>query len=734
MFLYIKNFGYSKIVLITSALALLFLLVLKLVYTIPLKTKINSKIIHQAIINFIGKKEITLKPAWIFFGFIFLVLTNIIALSLPALIQNNNILMSLPSLIERVGSSVLFLFLFLLIQTALGQKFINNKNYLINFAFGLSLFMLLIYTVALAGYLYGYVIFTIIACSLVFSIKEIKKIIINIKKIIFKKNRINLKNSFKFYRFIIILIIFFLMSLLFVSTLKPVPMDGDSLHVYFAAPLAYATEHKFIPLSYSGHSSMGQNIEIIYAGIISLFGTSFVNNLNWLALLLILISTFYLSKQLFNEKTAWLATLFAFLMPMNIYFITTAKVDLWQTFYLLIILILFNNYQKEKKLSVLLLAAWFAGIAIGIKYTSIIFLFSIYLVYLIFSIINHKDYKKIFSHFLLSTLLAIIAFSPWAIKNIYYFDAPFHPLSYLSLENKEKSSEQKMLAEYKKTRSAEVVSFKHGYENNQKNPLDIIKTIWRQSVGHRVMPAMSHNFGWLPFLLIIPILFFKKSKNTKIILSISIISTLLWHLAGNGGVWYVYFVIILLYSLSAKLLTRSPLLAFLSLLIMLIVFSASLPLVSAKDWLYRIKNNEQIISKTIPNYEAIQFFNSLEKNKDNKLLVVGSFRVAYIDKPNKFIDSIDIYFAQVGTLLQASEQSFLDYLDKKNIKYIMFSDLYTAFETWPQFKELTMDEYLKNYNKKIPSLYQDINLFKKFLDNNTRTLYANKGYYIYELK
>jgi hypothetical protein len=649
-----------------------------------------------------------------------------------------------------------------------GIKILKNnktKNYLVSFALGLSVLMLLIYFPALAGYLYNYFIVVLLIMLALISYREIVDII---KFKIPKRIIINLDKPFEFYRAIIFSVIFFLLSVLFVGTLKPVPMDGDSLHVYFSAPLAYATEHKFLALDYSEHANMGQNLEMIYAGIIALFGTSFVINLNWLALILILLALFSLVKNLFDEKSAWLATLLVFLMPMNIYFITTAKVDLWQVFYLLIITLLFVQWQKEKKLPTLLLIGWLAGIAVGIKYTSVIFLVPIYAVYFIgsynislgklFSFLRLSPgyprvaslasqftfsrialrasgmTKKILPGFIISVLIAIIAYAPWGVKNIYYFNAPLHPLSYFSFENKTENADDKLIAEYAKKRSAEVVMFKHGYEDNARNPISIIKTLWRQSIGHKVMPAMSHNFGWLPFLMIIPILIFKKNKTGQALLWISIASTLLWHLAGNGGVWYIYFAIILLYIFCANLLLRFPLSAWISIFVMLTIFSASVPLTNADDWLYRKNSNEQIIAGTIPNYGAIEFFNSIEKNNDDKLMVVGSFRVAYIDNPLERISSIDIYFSEVGAMLREGNNKLIKYLRDKNIRYIMFSDLYKVYETWPQFKNITLEEYLKNYSGEIPSLYEDINKFIKFLEINTNELYNDKGYYIYETK
>jgi hypothetical protein len=134
MFLYLKNFGYLYLIVISSSLFLLLIILIKIIYSLPFNTEINSSLVHRAIIDFIGKKEIKLKPIRLFFGFIFLIILNTIALTkftLPPDGFNINLLIKLffysISLFERVGTSLLFLLGFLLIAIAIGNKNIKKQ-------------------------------------------------------------------------------------------------------------------------------------------------------------------------------------------------------------------------------------------------------------------------------------------------------------------------------------------------------------------------------------------------------------------------------------------------------------------------------------------------------------------------------------------------------------------------------------------------------------------------------
>ncbi len=758
---YYRDYG----IYLSQFFFLFFLFILALNFIYRPKTKLNTKNFHSILKIFNIKQEYKIKLKnlfWLIPVFITFIAHTVTAPSI--LIENNLTISDLffyeLNIIQKIFLLALFYEILIIFVYGLGRKILklfkfNFQSKLEFFLFSMGVgfipLMLGTFLIAVLGLLYFSVILIFLFILFVISFKEIKQIIFEINKEVIE---LSFQTSKQIIHFIVVLILLTLLSLNFVAIIKPAPIDSDSMHTYFNAPNLFLEYHKYRTIPSMGYANMGQNQEMIYALILSILSPFFIIHIPLFFLVLSLFAFYFILKNKFGKAHASLAVLLIYLIPINQFLIDTVKVDLCLIFYLSLILSSLCLYKNKKKFIYLL--GIFSGIAIGIKYNAVFFILPVFIL-LFFNVLRKgiiaKHYSGIKSNTPVSLfkniipslkivfivgILAVLFFSPWMIKNIVYFQKPLNPYKYFSFkENNFKNYfyADKDFTNFVKNRSEEIQFLKHSNNVHNLSIFNFFKTLWNQSLGKDVLGDVSSNFGCFAILLFPFYFLTKKTKKALGLIFLSVLYFIFWYLSKAGGAWYALFGHMLLYTTLPLLLIQYRKIGFFILTVVLFTgllhisfFSNELNYLIGKDSAQSYKG------KTIPQYKMAKYINKLDLKNNEKMILVGDFKLAYIKQNDTLIKDLDVYFFKTGYNLNKGDKYFYDLLKKNNIHYIIFSDLYTVFQIWPTRHNITLYEYKQNYKKSNPSIYTDIERFNNFLKNYTNMEFDGGYYRLYKLK
>ncbi len=628
-------------------------------------------------------------------------------------------------IIYKISEFFIFHLLFLAFIVISGKKILNifkiknlNLAQQIFFSLGLgfTFLSLSIFLLAILGFLNKTAIGLFFIISLALSFKEI---LWSLKLSTIKTDiRLNRKS------FILLLGLITILSFWFLVQIKPIPYDNDSLHAYFNDPWLYKNTGHYIGIKNTANQGMGQNTEMIYTAVLVLFNIPLITNFSTIWLALSLAIFYYIFKKIFSKEHVLLGLMLFSLSPITMAMSMGNKVENLLLFFFGLIFLSLYYFYLGKKTIFLYFAGIFAGYALGIKYTAFLFLVP-FAIFTLFS--NYKQTKKYLIHYFLAFLLSLLIFSPWAIKNIIYYENPLHPYIF---QEENRFPELNNLKNFQENRNKELNLLKLNHNKEENKFLNFIKMIWGQSL------KTNSNVGFLS-LLIIPFFFLikPKKKNLLIILFVAIIF-IPWYFSRWVAPWYVYPAFILLYLIAPGLLKINKFIFLYSFFIYLFIFSSSIFFFQLNlDYLSgKIKENEAI--KKIAYYPTAEYINNLHLTKNEKIAVIGDFKLAFIERNNEIVDFIDPYLNYSGYSLMQGNDFFVNFLKERSIKYILYSTLPARqFGYW--LTEQSQEEYLKSYQGNIPSVYQSLENFEDFLDSETNKIFGdeNKTYYaLYKLK
>jgi hypothetical protein len=629
------------------------------------------------------------------------------------------------NIILKISEFFIFHLSFLFILIIIGKKIINifkikslNTNLQIFFSLGLgfAFLSLSIFLLAILGFLNKTAISIFIIISIALSYKEMLQIF----KLHAKKIEINLKKQ----TLILLLIIVILSAFSFIVQIKPLPYDNDSLHSYFNTPWLYTNAGHYIGIQNTDHQGMGQNAEMIYTAVLALFNIPLITNFSIVWLILSLFIFYYIFKNFFSKNHVLFGLILFFLSPITMDISMGNKVDNLLLFFFGLIFLSLYYFYLEKKPIFLYLAGIFAGYAIGIKYTAFLFLVP----FAIFTLLaNYKQTKKYLIHYFLAILLSLLIFSPWAIKNIAYYNNPLHPYVF---QEKNYFPELNNFKNFKENRKEELSLLKLNRDKEKNVFLNFFEMFWNQSL------KTNSDMGFLS-LLIIPFFFLiKPKKKNFLVIFFVFIFFIPWYLSSWVAPWYVYPGFILLYLIAPGLLRINKFIFLYSFFIYFAIFSLNINIFQINlDYLSgKTKTSEAI--KKIGYQTTAEYINNLNLSKNEKIIIVGDFKLAFIKKNDEIVDFIDPYLQQSGYSLMQGEKFFVNFLKKRSIKYILYSTLpKRQFNYW--LTDTTLEKYLESYESNIPSIYQSLENFENFLKTKTNKIFGNEAetyYALYELK
>ncbi len=232
---------------------------------------------------------------------------------------------------------------------------------------------------------------------------------------------------------IVLSLLFILSSLLFVLIILNCtpPVSRDALTHHLAVPKLYLTNGGIFEIPNLSFSYYPMNLDLLY--LIPLwFGydtiPKFIHLLFGLATAWLVYQ--HLQKRL-NSVWGLTGALFFLTTPVIVHLATSAYVDLGLTFFTTASVLLLLRWNQAQKLSPLILAGLCAGLAAGTKYNGllVIFLLSCFIPFMKKDSDNHstKQSSNVYAALLFCSV-AILAVSPWLIRNYVWTGNPTYPL------------------------------------------------------------------------------------------------------------------------------------------------------------------------------------------------------------------------------------------------------------------------------------------------------------------
>jgi hypothetical protein len=233
----------------------------------------------------------------------------------------------------------------------------------------------------------------------------------------------------------------FILTLTFFRCLTP-PTGWDSQVYHLTGPKLYLQVHRLpvdIDIPYLGFPPL---LEMLFTAGLLLKGDIVARLVHYAYGCLTLLALFAFARRYFNHKVAWLSMAILYSVPSLVLISTWAYVDLGLIFYEFTAFYALMRWleardkwsgfgnpgrarAEERDKKWLALAAILCGLAMGVKYTSVIL--PITLALIIALRVRQEGPKEMARVLLLFGALAIVVALPWYLKNFISTGNPFYP-------------------------------------------------------------------------------------------------------------------------------------------------------------------------------------------------------------------------------------------------------------------------------------------------------------------
>jgi len=475
------------------------------------------------------------------------------------------------------------------------------------------------------------------------------------------------------------------------------PLTYDALAYHLAIPKFYIMQGKITCLPYHLYSDFPFNMEMLYLLALKISDDYIVKGLHLLMGVILGIGVYSWAMQEAGRKGGLWASLLYFSIPLFLQLGTLAYNDLTLSLFVFLSFYLLYIFSDIRGV---ILSGVFSGLAMGTKYTGILFTVPFLFLYILFSNWRKKGWKLS----LIYLVFSLFTFSPWMIKNIYFTGNPLFPLFYPLLGGKNFS-----LTLYQRFLSAHRAS--------HTSVPDFFHYIWGL--------LQNARFGF-HFLFLLPLLFFPLAKKYKVLTFYCFYFLLTLYLFTHRDTRFAFplfpFLSLLIGVLFTKIKVEPITLIFLQ---CVVIFSLTLNWI--KDMAYfnyydfgkvslNLKSREEYLRDKLYFYPANEFINkNLPKN--SKILFVADNQTYYCNLPyisyspldkNPFADLI----RDVSTMEQIRKK-----LKEWGVTHILFnvSEFKRVEETYQSFSWKEKDwEKFKNF----------LTLCKKIYDRKGVSVYA----------
>ena len=587
------------------------------------------------------------------------------------------------------------------------------ENFIFSAMFGLLFYTYITFLLGIAGYLYAWIFWVIIAISLLFGYMIWTSLLKNI--FAFVKT---IKLGLNFGAFLkVAIFVFIILGLL--STLTP-PFLWDELHYQLAQPKIWARHHMLVPLYSLWISELPSNVNMLYTlGLV--LKNAILSKFFALSYGLLLAASIYsFGKKFYNERVSLLAAAIFLTLPMILNHIGSAYVDISVACMVFLALYCFITWLNKKDTKWLYLSAIFTGSSAASKHTAI-FPTAVLFIFLLYFLKKEKLLTQSIKKLLIFGFIVFLFVAPWYLKSYLRTGNPIWPMGYSILGGKYWDSN--LASEFSKDLS---ISKNLGIDYFLLLPWNI------------TMHSSSFTMllGWNAiFLAFVPLLiFFKKIEKT--ILMLLVHSVLLLYIIIYFS-YYIFGLQILRYVMiypalsliSATVIDYLVYAKYKKLLIFLLlvtfVFSGVLwagVYLQKMPYVFGLEDEQAFYSKLTDNngYNIFHYINT-KLAKGSVIFLFRETRGFLSDKD--YIVGLPSDQKIVDYERIKNEEDFHNELKKNNVTHILINTNIEFFE--PQ-------ETVTKRQLPFSKLQQEI--MDRLLEKEATLLIEDKGVYLYELR
>ena len=270
----------------------------------------------------------------------------------------------------------------------------------------------------------------------------------------------------------------------------------DSLVYRFAMPAAYVQAHHWIKLPFLLYSAFPQNLEMLWTWGLLLLGDTVSNLISWGMTLLLVMGVITFGRRYFDPSVGLWSGAFLAAMPAVLLLSSGGYIDIGLTFFSFFSLYAVFLWREYDQRGWILLAGLLAGWAMGTKYTGAI---PAALGGVVLALECLRRHRPLITPLVLYSAASAIVFTPWLIKNIFYFGNPVFPFFY-------QWGSARMNPWY---HSAAEGYFTNLVEYHPRSFFQLLGLLW-DSAAHgldfgRGMDVLG-DFGWAALLALLPAL------------------------------------------------------------------------------------------------------------------------------------------------------------------------------------------------------------------------------------
>ncbi len=456
--------------------------------------------------------------------------------------------------------------------------------------------------------------------------------------------------------------------IIIISTVPPVSRDAQTHHL--ALPKIWLTEGILSVVPEMEFSYYPQLIDLLYILPVAMNYDIAAKYIHFsfalgTALLIILFIRRYLGNLWGLIGGAMFLTL-----PIILKLSVTVYVDLGLLFFftasLFSILIWLENTEK---INWLVIAGICSGLALSTKYNAILAVVILTLLFGYFYFKIHKDKEKSKTRFIkylsIFSIIAIMIFSPWAIRNIQLTGNPVYPLydSFFSKLSDNNQSEQETLDSPKEEKIRPLTLRRLIY---QESPLYSLALPIRVFIEGEDDKPQYFDGKLNPMLLLFALLLFLKVKNNwrHQFLASFVVTTLLYTMfAADMRIRYIITIVTPMIVLSVfglhhftqwlKLNSTSSIAKSVTTILLTIYFAINLTYavnlykkIDPLPYLTNKVSREEYISNKLPYYSLNQLANKVVPKNGKLLAVYTGFRRYYLDIPHTLESELLLDFAK----------------------------------------------------------------------------------------
>ncbi|NVN97579.1 hypothetical protein HXX01_05155, partial [Candidatus Nomurabacteria bacterium] len=213
-------------------------------------------------------------------------------------------------------------------------------------------------------------------------------------------------------------------------TLSQTPeISKDALIYHLAVPKLYLKNNGFSFISGNIYSNLPLQSEMLYTIALFLKGDILAKGVNFLAFLTVLLWVKEFSSRILNSSFPYLSMFIFAMLPTAFSLSHVSYADLYCCLYVLAALHLFIQWQKKNSYTVIMLSAYFTGLAISTKYSALI-LPLLALLGILINFRESRDMRKLLYTLLLFVLVTFASGSLFYIKNFILTGNPLYPFFY----------------------------------------------------------------------------------------------------------------------------------------------------------------------------------------------------------------------------------------------------------------------------------------------------------------